>query len=84
MLGMRDVKKSSKMLGKMAVEKQLSCTEELCLLPYIFIETSLGKFAHDTLCLSFTVNKICTLTPVDSCLTLGLVANTTFRSLLPK
>ena len=41
---MQQNKKSS----KMAVEKQLSCTEELRLPPYIFLET-LGKFARDAL-----------------------------------
>lgn len=49
----------------MAAEKQLSRTEELRLPPYMFLE-KLGKFAHNALCLSFTVNKICTLIPVDS------------------
>ena len=49
----------------MAIEKQLSRTEELHLPSYIFLEM-LGKFAHDALRLSFMVNKICTLTPVDS------------------
>ena len=46
---MQQYKKSS----KIAVEKQLSCTEDLRLPPYIFLET-LGKFARDALCLSFT------------------------------
>ena len=64
MLGMGDVTSNEKS-SKMAVEKQFSRTEELRLPPYIFLET-LGRFAHDALCLSFTVNKICTLTPVDS------------------
>ena len=65
MLGMRDVTSNAKKSSKMAVEKQLSCTKELRLPPYILLEM-LGKFAHDTLCLSFTVNKICTLTLVDT------------------
>ena len=38
--------------SKMAVEKQLSCTKELRLPPYIFLET-LDKFARDALYLSF-------------------------------
>ena len=46
---MQQYKKSS----KIAVEKQLSCTEDLRLPPYIFLET-LGKFARDALFLSFT------------------------------
>ena len=69
----------------MAIEKQLSCTEELRLPPYIFLET-LGKFARDALCLIFTISKFCTLTRIGSefsCLKLGHVAKATFGFLLP-
>ena len=46
-------KKSS----KMAIEKQLSCTDQLRMPPYIFLET-LGKCARDELCLIFTISKL--------------------------
>ena len=53
MLGMRDECNNTKNQAKCRRETAHRNTEELRLPPYIFLET-LGKFARDALCLSFT------------------------------